>query len=178
MYASKKPSMYRMTAIYLIIFIMTYGTLHVLYFMIPDQILREQIYPLGIINICSDIINLIAPGEKVIGQYNILQSSKASLEIVRGCDGVGSIMLIISAMVAFSASFKHKLIGLVTCMIFMYGLNLLRIIGLYFITAYQADWFTTVHTFIAPTLIIMLGCIFFAWWLTWSSSGYIAKATG
>lgn len=156
-----------MIVLYLIVFVVTYCILHALYFNIPDQLLREYVYPLGITHICSSLINMAVPAEAVMSHSNTLQSSRASLEIVRGCDGIGSIMLIVSAMVAFSAPIKHKLIGLIFCFVFMYGLNLLRIIGLYFTSAYHAEWFTLLHTYVAPTLVIILGCLFFAWWTTW-----------
>jgi len=39
-----------------------------------------------------------------------------------------------------------------------------RISALYFVIAYYPTWFLLVHVYLAPTLMVMVGCGYFAWW--------------
>jgi exosortase family protein XrtM len=156
-------------ALQIILFLGFYGIFHTLYFGLPDEVLRDVVYYRGISVFCSQLIHLIAPLEQVSAVQNHLQSPHADLEIVRGCDGAGALFLVMAAILAFPASVKRKIIGLVLGVGLMYSLNLIRISGLYFVVAYHNDWFTVIHTYLAPTLLIIIACLFFAWW-AWGSS--------
>jgi exosortase family protein XrtM len=156
-------------ALQIILFLGFYGIFHTLYFGLPDEVFRDVVYYRGIGVFCSQLIHLIAPLEQVSAVQNHVQSPHADLEVVRGCDGAGALFLVMAAILAFPASIKRKLIGLVLGIALMYSLNLLRISGLYFVVAYHNDWFTVIHTYLAPTLLIIIACLFFAWW-AWGSS--------
>ena len=151
-------------AFQIFLFLGFYGIFHTLYFGLPDAILREVVYNRGIGVFCSKLIHFIAPMEQVSAVQNHLQSPVADLEIVRVCDGAGAVFLVMAAILAFPASVKRKLIGIVLGILLMYSLNLIRISGLYFVVAYHNDWFQIIHTYLAPTLLIIVACLFFAWW--------------
>jgi exosortase family protein XrtM len=153
----------------IILFLGFYGVFHTLYFGLSDDVLRDVVYYQGIGVFCSALIHLIAPLEQVSAVHNHLLSPHADLEIVRGCDGAGALFLVMAAILAFPASIKRKLTGLILGVLLMYTLNLIRISGLYFVVAYHNDWFNLIHTYLAPTLLIIIACLFFAWW-AWGSS--------
>lgn len=134
------------------------------YFKIPVELFANVIYYHGVVAICADLINMIAPLEQVLPQRNHLISAKADLEIVRGCDGAGVLFLVVSAVLVFPSGLKRKLLGLLLGIGLIYSLNLLRISALYFIIAYHPDWFQLIHSYVAPTLMVVLGCFYFAWW--------------
>lgn len=141
-----------------------YSLLNYGYFKIPVELFMNVIYYHGVVAICADLINWIAPMEQVLAQHNHVLSSKADLEIVRGCDGAGVLFLLVSAIVVFPANWHRKLLGLILGISLVYSLNLLRVSGLYFVIAYHPDWFLLIHTYLAPTLMIIIGCCYFAWW--------------
>lgn len=147
-----------------ILFVGCYALLDYGYFKIPVDLFMKVIYYHGVVAVCADLINMIAPLEQVLAQQNHLLSTKANLEIVRGCDGAGVLFLVVSAIVAFPSTWRRKLIGLLLGISLIYLLNLLRISALYFIIAYQPGWFLLVHTYLAPTLMIIVGCCYFTWW--------------
>lgn len=140
------------------------------YFMIPDAVLGHFVYHNVIVSIAAYTIDLFAPAEHVSALQNKLLSTHVSLEIVRGCDGAGTIFMLIAAVIAFRASVKHKFIGVSLGLFLLYILNESRIISLYFILAYKRGWFQLVHTYFAPTLIIIISCLFFLWWAILSMS--------
>ena len=149
---------------FVLVFLGVYVLLHSLYFLIPDDVLRDNVYYYGIVIASESIINIVAPGELVSGDSNKIISSKAVLEIVRGCDGSGTMFLLVAAIVAFSSKLKLKFIGLMSGLILLYLVNQIRIVGLYFVVAYHREWFLPVHTYFAPTLIIIISVVFFSWW--------------
>jgi len=148
-----------------------YGTLHFVYFQIPDEIFKA-IYYNGLGLFCADIINFVAPLEGVAAFQNYLISSRVNLEIVRGCDGAGALFLITAAILSFPVEFERKCIGLVLGVSMLYSINLIRISGLYFVIAYRPEWFNLVHIYLTTTLMIILGCLFFIWWAFGSSNKF------
>ena len=146
------------------LFVGCYALLNYGYFKIPDGLFMNVIYYHGVVTICADLINMISPWEQVLAQQNHLLSAKANLEIVRGCDGAGVLFLVVAAIIAFPSTWRRKLIGLLLGIGLIYLLNLLRISILYFVIAYQPNWFLLVHVYLAPTLMVLVGCCYFAWW--------------
>ncbi|WP_347986277.1 exosortase family protein XrtM [Methylomonas sp. AM2-LC] len=146
------------------LFVACYVLLDYSYFKIPVDVFINVIYYQGVVRVCADVINLIAPQEQVSAMHNHLLSSKADLEIVNGCDGAGVIFLLISAILVFPATIYRKLSGLFFGVGLIYVINLVRIATLYFTFAYQPAWFTLVHTYLAPTLMVIMASTYFAWW--------------
>lgn len=156
--------------VFLGLFTLVFCVLYAAYFFLPDSVLREVIYHYGICQVGADTINLLVPAESVNAVGNTIASPRAVLEIVRGCDGAGAMFLLVAAIVAFPASWWHKLVGLVGGLLLAYAINQLRIVALYFVVAYQPGWFTPLHTFYLPTLVVLLYCVLFGVW-AYAASG-------
>ncbi|OAI23329.1 exosortase family protein XrtM [Methylomonas koyamae] len=152
------------------LFVGCYVLLDYAYFKIPVDLFANVIYYHGVVAVCADLVNWQAPFEHVLAKHNHLLSAKADLEIVRGCDGAGALFLVMSAVLAFPSGLKRKALGLLLGIGLIYGLNLLRICVLYFVIAYQPGLFQLIHTYVAPTLMVVLGCFYFAWWAFGSRS--------
>ena len=115
-------------------------------------------------------INLIAPDSNAQANGNRIVSPHGSLSVLNGCEGTETLFLLLAAIVAFKAPWKHKLKGAVIGTLIIYGLNQGRIIALFFAAWYDRKWFEMLHGTIAPTLIIVLSVIFFLWWSSESGS--------
>lgn len=153
---------------FIVVFLSVYLLFYSLYFAVPNLFLANVFYHNFIVFPAAFVINLCAPIEAIQAVVNKLISSKASLEIVRGCDGAGVAFLLMAAILAFKAKWKQKLAGLTVCLMMIFVINQIRIIGLYFIVAYQNNWFDIAHTYFAPTLIIIVSCLYFYGWTVWS----------
>jgi hypothetical protein len=156
--------------IFLLMFSLFFSLFEFLYFIIPDAFLSGVIYHHGLVLPSAAIIQFLHPTEQVIAAHNILSSRGFSLEVVRGCDGAGIIFLLTAAILAFPASVKNKIFGIVTVSSLFIILNFIRIVGLYFVMSYKSQWFAPLHTYFIPTFIIILGCLFFAVWVQMASS--------
>lgn len=152
----------------LLAFIGCYWLLDAGYFQVPDHTLANTVYYHGVTQVCAWLINHLFNGENVSAFQNQLISAtgNANLQVVRGCDGSGALFLLLAAIAAFPARLLWKLQGWFCGAVFVYAVNLIRISGLYFVVAYRPDWFELIHVYLAPTLIIILVCIFYGWWAT------------
>jgi exosortase family protein XrtM len=147
-----------------VLYIVSFGFFYFLYMQIPDQFYAEVLYYYGVVLLCAIVINGLAPLEHVVAVQNHLISSHADLEIIRGCDSAGALFLLISAILVFETTLRQKLQGLLLGVALVYTLNMLRVVALYFLVAYQREWFEFVHLYLAPTLILLIIFIFFTWW--------------
>jgi exosortase family protein XrtM len=100
----------------------------------------------------------------VIAAKNVLESASASLSVVRGCDGSGVIFLLIAAIIAYRANVRRTLLGVIGAVALVYVVNQMRIITLFFIDVHWPSWFTPMHVYAIPTLMILLGTLYFAFW--------------
>jgi exosortase family protein XrtM len=155
---------------FLLQFVFIYTVLDVLYFSMPDRVLRDVVHYYGIVAPGAELIKLVSPSEQVVAIQGSLQSPHVTLNIVRGCDSAGVAFLLIAAVVAFSAGWKKKLAGILGALALTYLLNEVRVVGLYFAASYRNDWFGILHSYLVPAFVIALSSIFFAWWAAWSSS--------
>ena len=79
---------------------------------------------------------------------------------------MGGILLIISAICAANVRLKDKLKGLLCGVTFIYLLNILRIVALYYVMRHYNSAFNFAHYFVGQSVIIVLGCAFFVLWIS------------
>ncbi|HWQ94980.1 MAG TPA: exosortase H [Gammaproteobacteria bacterium] len=96
----------------------------------------------------------------------IIQSIRTGfgVEIVAGCNGVEATLILLAAILAFPASVRHKLIGFAIGFLAIQGLNLVRIISLFYIGQWDREAFDWAHLYIWQALIMLDAMIV---WLVW-----------
>ncbi len=154
---------------FVIIAAVLYGAFHWAYHKVPDSTLRTIIYPNVIGHAAVKVINTITPDRRAIVNENRISSGRTVLNIVRGCDGSGVWFMLIAAVLGFGARFKATLVGLLLGTAVVYLVNQVRIIGLFYLVEWKRSLFPVVHTYYAPTLIILIIAGFFLWWTQWST---------
>lgn len=152
---------------FVVLFIGLYALMHFSYLAVPIEYLINFVYKWGINEPAAWVINAITAADTVRVEGHRLISKTAILEIVRGCDGSGVFFIMSSAILAFTASIRFKFWGVLSGLILIYLLNQTRVVVLYFVVSNKPDWFTPLHTYYIPTLLIIIMCCFFIWWLDW-----------
>jgi exosortase family protein XrtM len=120
------------------------------------------------------IIHLLLPTASATASGNSLLSPLGRLNILEGCEGTEGIFLLIAAVLPYPTRWRFRLIGVVTGALLIYVLNLLRVVVLLASLRWHRDWFGALHGVIAPTAIVVAGCLFF---LVWANSA-AKSATG
>jgi exosortase H (IPTLxxWG-CTERM-specific) len=91
-----------------------------------------------------------------------------SVEILGNCNAIFETTLFLSAIIAFPASLKEKAIGGLLGTIFIYLLNLVRVVVLFLIGVYAPQYFDETHVYISQTIFIVMVAMF---WLLWIGKG-------
>jgi len=105
--------------------------------------------------------------ENVIAHGNVIRDkvSGFGVRIERGCNGLEAVIILFSAIFAFPAPFKNKLIGFVAGFFAIQILNLVRIISLYYLGQWNYTAFEWFHLYLWQALIILDALVVWMIWL-------------
>ncbi|MCY7387651.1 MAG: exosortase H [Burkholderiales bacterium] len=114
--------------------------------------------------ICAALITLFDSNVAVSGK--ILQSTinGFALSIEAGCNGIEAAIILIAAMLAFPAPWKHRVIGIVVGLLTVQLLNVVRVISLFYIGQWSMQAFEWAHFYLWQALIMLDVLIV---WLIW-----------
>lgn len=121
---------------------------------------------------------IISPfDDSVIFYEKILQDTASgfAVSIEAGCNGVEATIVLIAAVVAFPASWKHRLAAIGIGFLAVQLMNVGRIISLFYIGQWNLDVFTWVHLYLWPVLIMLDVLIVFILYLRFLSSRMITE---
>jgi exosortase family protein XrtM len=162
-------SLYKKELRFLILFLGVFLVMHFVYYLFGKTALQTWIIYILTVKPGVALINLLTPQEHAIANGTYIISNSVSLSILAGCDGSEGMFILISAILAYSTSIKNKLKGLLYGITYIYTLNLIRIIALFYTAKYYNKYFNVVHGYIGQTFIIIMGCVFFTVWIRKSS---------
>lgn len=98
-----------------------------------------------------------------------------AVSIEPGCNGVEALIILFAAIFAFPASLKNKLIGFAIGFVAIQGLNLVRIISLFYMGQWNMVWFEWFHLYLWQALIILDALVV---WLIWLRTLPIRRSGG
>ena len=93
------------------------------------------------------------------------------MEVRDGCNGINVVVLLWSAILAYPASLKWRLIGAATGLAAVQLLNLFRLISLFYLGQYSHSLFEFAHEYLWEWLIIIDGMVVFHLWIRQASQG-------
>ena len=108
--------------------------------------------------------NVIASG-KVIA--STLKPFAISIE--PGCNGVEAMIVLIAAILVFPATWKQRATGLLWGILAIQGLNLVRIISLFYLGQWDELWFEWAHLYLWQALIMLDALLVFLIWVRYLS---------
>lgn len=111
----------------------------------------------------------------VISHGRIIQSQATGfgVSIEAGCNGVEAVIILMAGMVAFPAPLRLKVIGVLIGLVAVQGVNILRVISLYYLGKWDKEVFDFAHLYLWQALI-MLDVLLV--WLLWIRA--VAKQQG
>lgn len=99
-----------------------------------------------------------------------------SVDIQQGCDALEPTALFIAAVLAFPAAFRFKLPGVVVGALALAGINLLRIITLFYTGVYFPRAFEIMHVDVWQPIFVLLALTFWVTWAWWATKPRPAQA--
>jgi exosortase/archaeosortase family protein len=99
-------------------------------------------------------------GQLILGRY--------PLQVVKDCDAIETKILFASAVIAFPAPWKKRLVGVAAGVLLLFVANLTRIATLYFVGVHAPKQFELVHREIWPLLLVAIALLGFFLWSSWT----------
>ena len=102
----------------------------------------------------------------VITEGATLVSTKTgfAVTILAGCNGLEAMIVLLAAVLAYPAPWKHRAIGLVAGSVAIAVLNLVRVVSLFYIGQWNFTAFEWAHLYVWQVLIMLDALIV---WLVW-----------
>ena len=87
-----------------------------------------------------------------------------AISIEAGCNGIEAALILIAAMLAFPAPWKHRAIGILAGLAAVQALNVVRVVSLFYIGQWDLRVFQWAHLYLWQALIMLDVLIV---WLIW-----------
>ena len=113
---------------------------------------------------CSALVTAFDTNALSQGKVLFNPSTGFGVSIEPGCNGVEAYIVLIAAILAFPAPWRHRIIGLVIGFIAIQGLNMVRVISLFYLGQWNQQAFTFFHEYLWQGLIMLDVLVV---WLLW-----------
>lgn len=102
-----------------------------------------------------------------------------AVSIEAGCNGVEATIVLVAAVIAFPASWRSRLIAIALGFLAVQVMNIARIISLFYLGNWNMEFFTWIHLYLWPALIMLDVLIVFVVYLRYlSNTAQPAEAVG
>ena len=114
--------------------------------------------------ISAGLVTAVDPNVAAAG--NVLHSTANgfAVSIEAGCNGIEATIVLVAAMFAFPAPWQRKIIGLVAGILAVQGLNVVRVISLFYLGQWNMKVFEWAHLYVWQALIMLDVLVV---WLVW-----------
>lgn len=105
----------------------------------------------------------------VLAQGKVIWSSRNGfgVSIEPGCNGVEAVLVLCAALVAFPASWRQRLYGLLVGFVAIQVLNVVRVISLFYLGQWSRPAFDFAHLYLWQGLIMLDVLVVYLLWLRW-----------
>jgi exosortase H (IPTLxxWG-CTERM-specific) len=114
--------------------------------------------------ISAVLLQIFDPTVRAYGAIIQNAHSGVGVKIEPGCNGVEACIVLISAILAFPARWRDKLIGIVLGVIAVQAVNVLRVISLFYLLQWSQPAFEFAHLYLWQALIMLDVLVV---WLVW-----------
>ena len=108
--------------------------------------------------------------------WNIKNGFGVSIEA--GCNGLEAYIVLFAAVMAFPVWWRYKAVGLVTGFFAVQGLNVVRVISLFYLGQWSRPVFDFAHEYLWQALIMLDVLVFWLLWVRWSQNRMAAAGGG
>lgn len=118
----------------------------------------------GLARISAALVTLFDPHVLAKGKILLSTTNGFIVSIEAGCNGIEAAIVLIAAMLAFPAPWKHRAIGILAGLVAVQVLNVVRVISLFYLGQWDARVFEWAHLYLWQALIMLDVLIV---WLVW-----------
>lgn len=149
---------------FFILFLLIQATLFGLELTPPAQEWFVVPWTNALAQISTAIVTFFDPHVVAIGKVMRSTQNGFAVSIEAGCNGVEATIVLLAAILAFPAPWKHKVAGLAAGIVAVQGLNVLRVISLFYLGQWDFEVFEWAHLYVWQALIMLDVLVV---WLVW-----------
>ena len=112
----------------------------------------------------AGIVKIFDPHVLAYGKILQAADGRFGVAIEAGCNGVEPTIVLVGAVLSFPASWKRRMLGLAIGVIAVQGLNVVRVITLFYLGQWNFSVFEFAHQYVWQALIMLDVLIV---WLLW-----------
>lgn len=146
------------------------------FLLIQAVLFTAELTPPGQKHAVQPVTELLASTSKVLlslgsrevsGSGRVIRDDQTgfAIEIAAGCNGVEAMILLLSAMLAFPAPWRYRWLGIAAGLVAIQGLNLVRVISLFFLGIWYPVAFEWAHLYLWQALIMLDVLLVFLLWI-------------
>jgi exosortase H (IPTLxxWG-CTERM-specific) len=113
---------------------------------------------------CAGLVTLFDANAAAYGKVLWNPSTGFGVSIEPGCNGVEACIILFAAIVAFPAPWRHRAWGLLLGFIAVQGLNVVRVVSLFYLGQWHEGAFRIAHEYLWQGLIMLDVLVV---WLLW-----------
>lgn len=109
----------------------------------------------ALVRICAGFMALVDP--RVASYGKVLQSTANgfAISIEAGCNGIEAALILVAAMLAFPAPWKHRILGIIAGLFAIQALNIVRVVSLFYLGQWSLRAFEWAHLYAWQALIMV-----------------------
>ncbi|MEZ5502157.1 MAG: exosortase H [Halioglobus sp.] len=164
---------------FIVIFLLVLVVLFTVEMLVPVQ--QHVIVPFTSMLAHLSAAMILPFDSSVVAYGKVLQFKDTgfAVSIEAGCNGVEATIVLIAAVVAFPASWRARLTAICLGFLAIQVMNLARIISLFYLGNWNMEFFTWIHLYLWPVLIMLDVLIVFIVYLRYLSRHEgLAEAVG
>ncbi|CAN5182543.1 hypothetical protein BH11PSE11_BH11PSE11_19280 [soil metagenome] len=115
-------------------------------------------------HLCAAVITLFDANVTAVGKVLRSTTNGFAVSIEAGCNGIEAAIILIAAMLAFPAPWKHRVLGILAGLLAVQILNVVRVISLFYLGQWSMKVFEWAHLYLWQALIMLDVLIV---WLVW-----------
>lgn len=131
----------------------------------PGQQYVVQPFTAGLASVSALLIGMTGRDISSTGMLIHDRQTGFGVEIAAGCNGVEAMILLLAVILAFPAPWRHRLAGIAIGFVAIQGLNLLRIVSLFFLGMWHPSAFEWAHLYLWQALIMLDVVLVFLLWI-------------
>ena len=114
--------------------------------------------------LATGLVVLFDPEVVAAGKVIRSTANGFAVSIEAGCNGIEATIVLLAAMLAFPAPWKNRLVGFAVGTVAVQGLNLVRVISLFYLGQWNFRLFEFAHLYVWQVLIMLDVLVV---WLIW-----------
>ncbi len=134
------------------------------------------VYPWTVLNArwAVSLANLTEEG--YVAQGTLVRAGWRQVSVEVGCNGVEAVALCVSAILAFPAPWKRRILGILMGIVGVFALNLIRLANLFIVERHFPQYSELFHVYIWQTLIAAMALGLFLIWGRFIAGGFAIAA--